>query len=141
MEQIVEFISNHYVLAGLWMGLFVMLVYSYISGALSPVKEVSTRDATMLMNKEDAIVVDIRPQADFRKGHIIGAKNLKQEQINKAEFSTLEKNKDKPIIVVCAMGMSAKRTASQMLKAGFTKVSVLKGGMSTWQGENLPVIK
>jgi len=37
--------------------------------------------------------------------------------------------------------MSAKRTASQLLKAGFSEVSILKGGMNTWNSEGLPVKK
>lgn len=141
MDQIIEFVSNHYILSGIWVALFVMLIYSYISSAMSPVKELNTHEATLLINKEDAVVIDIRQPAEFKKGHIIGAKQLKQEQVNKADFKTLEKSKDKPIIVVCAMGMTAKRTALQMLKAGFAKVTVLKGGMNAWQSANLPVVK
>jgi rhodanese-related sulfurtransferase len=94
-----------------------------------------------LMNKDDALVLDIRPAAEFKKGHILGAKQLKPEQINKAEFTSLEKHKDKPIIVVCAMGMTAKRTATNLAKAGFSQVSILKGGMNVWQGASLPVAK
>ncbi len=141
MDQIVEFISNHIILSGIWAGLVVALVYTSVASKLSPVKELSTHDATLLMNKEDAVVLDIRPPAEFKKGHILGARQLKQEQINKAEFNTLENSKDKPIIIVCAMGVSAKRTASQMIKAGFANVSVLKGGMNSWQAASLPVAK
>lgn len=141
MDQIIEFVGNHYMLSGAWVALCVILIYSLISGQLSPVKEVSTHEATLLINKQDAMLVDIRPAAEFNKGHILGAKLLKTEQVTKADFSTLEKNKDKPIIIVCAMGMSAKRTAAQMLKAGFSQVSVLKGGMNAWQGASLPVSK
>lgn len=141
MDQFIEFFGNHYILSGVWVGLLLMILYSFVSGQLSPVKELGTHDATLLMNKDDAYVLDIRPAAEFKKGHILGAKQLKAEQINKAEFNSLEKHKDKPIIIVCAMGMTAKRTASQMLKAGFSKVSVLKGGMNAWQGANLPVAK
>jgi rhodanese-related sulfurtransferase len=39
------------------------------------------------------------------------------------------------------MGMTSKRTASQMLKAGFEKVVTLKGGINAWQGANLPITK
>lgn len=141
MDQFIEFVGNHYLLSAAWAGLAAMLIYSMVSSKLSPVKELSTHDATMLINKQDAVVLDIRPAAEFKKGHILGAKQLKTEQVNKGEFQTLEKSKDKPIIVVCAMGMTAKRTAAQMLKAGFTKVSVLKGGMGAWQGASLPVVK
>lgn len=141
MDQIVEFISNHLILSGIWIGLVVALVYTTIASSLSPIKELSTHEATILMNRDDAVVLDIRPAAEFKKGHILGAKQIKQEQLNKGEFTALEKSKDKPIIVVCAMGMTAKRTAAQMLKAGFANVAVLKGGMNSWQSASLPVAK
>jgi rhodanese-related sulfurtransferase len=141
MDQLIEFVGNNPILSAVWAGLVVALVYSYIAGALSKVHELSTHEATILMNKEDAYVLDIRPAAEFKKGHILGAKQLKPELINQADFKSLENNKDKPIVVVCAMGMTAKKTANAMIKAGFSKVSVLKGGMNAWQGASLPVSK
>lgn len=141
MDQIVEFISNHIILSGIWVGLVVALVYTSVASKLSSIKELSTHEATLLINKDDAVVLDIRPPAEFKKGHILGAKQLKQEQINKGQFTALENSKDKPIIIVCAMGATAKRTATQMLKAGFANVSVLKGGMNSWQAASLPVAK
>lgn len=141
MEQFIEFVGNHYILSTLWIVIVVLIIYSFASGALSAIKELNPQEATLLMNKEDAYVLDIRPAAEYKKGHILGAKQIKTELVNKADFSPLEKYKDKPIIVACAMGMNAKRTASQMHKAGFSQVSVLKGGMNAWQGANLPVTK
>lgn len=137
----IEFIGNNIILAGIWAGLVVAIIYGYVAGALSPIKELGTHDATLLINKQYAVVLDIRPPAEFKKGHILGARQLKTEQISKGEFTALENSKDKPIIVVCAMGMTAKRTAKQMLKAGFEQVSILKGGMNAWQGASLPVAK
>lgn len=141
MEQIIEFLGNHVILSGIWMALAIMLLFSLINGAFSPVKALSTHDATLLMNKDDAFVLDIRQANEFKSGHILGAKQLKAEQINKADFASLEKNKDKPIIVVCAMGMTAKKTAMQLIKAGFPQVSILKGGMNAWTTAGLPVSK
>ena len=141
MEQLIEFVGNHPILSTIWVVLFLWLLFSVINGYFSPIKELGTHDATMLMNREDAVMLDIRAPAEFKKGHILGAKTLTQEQVNKAEFKSLEKFKSKPIIVVCAMGMSARRTASQLFKAGYSQVSVLKGGMNTWNSEGLPVKK
>ena len=98
MDQLIEFVGNHYILSGIWAGLAAMLIYSLVGSRFSPVKELTTHDATLLMNKQDALVLDIRQPAEFKKGHILGAKQLKQEQLNKAEFGSLEKHKDKPII-------------------------------------------
>jgi rhodanese-related sulfurtransferase len=141
MQQFIEFIGNHPYLATIWLVLFFWLVFSFINTHLSPVKDIGTHDATLLMNKQDAQVVDIRPAAEFKKGHILGAKQLSQEQVNKSEFKLLEKHKNKPIIVVCAMGMTARKAATQMLKAGFPQVTVLKGGMNAWTSAGLPVSK
>ena len=66
---------------------------------------------------------------------------MNEADLQKANFSALEKYKDKPIIVVCAMGMSAKKVAGNLSKDGFQQVSVLKGGMASWQNANLPVSK
>lgn len=141
MQQLVEFIGNHPYLATIWMVLFSLLIYSFVVSIFSPLKEITTHEVTRLMNKEDAVVLDIRASGDYNKGHILGAKQIPTESVNKADFSKLEKYKDKPIIVVCAMGMTAKRTGTQLLKAGFAQVSVLKGGMNTWQSEGLPIKK
>jgi rhodanese-related sulfurtransferase len=141
MDQAIEFATNHYILSAVFVALVIALIFSFFAGALSALKEISTHEATLLMNKEDALVLDIRPAADFKKGHILGARQVKSELLSKGDFSSLEKHKATPIIVVCNMGVSAKGTASKLLKAGFEKVTVLKGGMNAWQGANLPTTK
>jgi len=141
MDQMVEFVTNHYILSGLFAALLVALVYTTVASQLSSLKELSTHEATLLINKEDAFILDIRPAAEFKKGHILGSKQIKADLVTKGDFGSLEKHKDKPIIVVCAMGMTAKRVANQLLKAGFEKVSILKGGIGAWQSASLPINK
>ena len=141
MEQIIEFAQDNFFLSGIWLALIILIVYTYIAGALSPVKELNTHEATLKINKEDAVLLDIRKQEEFKKGHIVGARQIKSSELESNDFSKLEKHKSQPIIVVCAMGMSAKKTASALLKAGFTEASVLQGGMSAWTSANLPTTK
>lgn len=141
MDQLIEFVSNHAILSGVWVVLVIWLVFGFINSQFSPVKEISTHDATLLMNKQDAVVLDIRSANEYKKGHILGAKQVATEQVNKGDFKNLENHKGKPIIVVCAMGMSAKPVATRLLKAGFDQVSVLRGGMNTWLGAGLPTSK
>ena len=141
MDQLIEFASNNFILAGIWVALIAMLIFSYISAWTSSVKELSTHEATVLMNKDDAIVLDTRPAKKFKAGHILGARQIKPEELREKNFKKLENSKDKPIIVVCAMGNQARGTANAMLKDGFANVSVLKGGMNAWQSASLPVSK
>ena len=98
-------------------------------------------EATRLINKEDAVVVDVRSRDDFRRGHISGALNVAAAEIKKGNLGELEKHKAQPIIVVCATGQSAADPAAHLSAAGFTQVSVLKDGISGWSGENLPLIR
>jgi rhodanese-related sulfurtransferase len=137
----IDFVKDQYLLSGLWVALVVMLVYSYVSPLLSKTKSVKNHQATLLINKEDAIVLDIRAAKDFKAGHIIDSRQLKPEEIREANFAKLEKFKDRPIIVVCGRGNLASSTAAKMVKAGFNHVFVLSGGMNAWQGASLPVSK
>lgn len=141
MEQLVEFAKDQMLLSGLWVGLVGMLVYSFVAPMLSKSNRVNNHQATLLINKEDAIVLDIRAAKDFKAGHIIGSRQLKPEELREGNFAKLEKNKDQPIIVVCAMGNLAAGTANKMVNAGFTNVNVLSGGISAWQSASLPVSK
>lgn len=141
MDQLIEFASNNIILAGLWVALVVMLVYSFVAGFTSPVKEVGTHELTQLVNKSDAVVLDVRSPKEFKSGHILGARQLKQEEVKSRDFKKLENQKDKPIIVVCAMGNSARGIAAAMAKEGFSNVKVLKGGMNSWTSAGLPVSK
>lgn len=141
MAQFIEFLGNHVYMTAAWAILFVLLVSSYVSGAMSKVKTVNTHEMTMLVNRQNAVVLDIRKTAEFNKGHITDAVNLPMEKITKEQFGSLEKNKSNPIVVVCNAGISAKTAANALVKSGFEQVTVLQGGMQTWTSANLPVIK
>lgn len=141
MDQYITFAGNHPVLSIIWVAIVVMIIVSTFSSLTSKVKPVSPQQLTLLMNREDAAVIDIRPENEFRKSHILGAQHLASEKVNANDFVALEKYKDKPIIVVCAAGLSASKTAKAMVKAGFSAVFLLAGGMGAWQGANLPVAK
>ncbi|GLR72337.1 rhodanese-like domain-containing protein [Agaribacter marinus] len=141
MDHILEFAQDNLILAGIWVALIIMLIYSFIAPMLSAIKRVNNHEATLLINKEDAIILDIRAQKDFKSGHIHGAKQIKPEDVREGNFSQLEKDKNTPIIVVCAMGNLASGAANKMSKQGFSNVSVLEGGMNAWQSASLPVSK
>ncbi len=141
MEQLITFAENNAMLAMAWFAIVTLLVFITVKSKLSPIKEINPQQLTLLMNREDGLVIDIRSESDFNKGHILGAKQFSVEKINNNELTSLEKAKAKPIIVVCAAGMTALPAARKLLKAGFTQVTTLKGGFSSWQSASLPVAK
>lgn len=141
MDQLIEFATANALLSGIWLALVALLLYTFIAPLLSPVKNLTTHEVTQKINKEDAVILDIRKPEEFKKGHITGARQLKADEINQANFTKLEKYKNTPIIVVCPYGMNAGKTAHKLAKAGFSQAFTLKGGMEAWSSANLPVTK
>jgi rhodanese-related sulfurtransferase len=127
-------------LSAIWVALVVMIIATTIKMKMSPIKQISPQELTFLMNKEQGVTLDIRKEKEYKTAHILDALSLPDEKITENGFNSLEKYKDKPIIVVCAAGMSAVPVANKLFKSGFSKVSVLKGGMNSWTGAGLPVV-
>lgn len=141
MEQLITFAGNNAVLSAIWVALVVMIIVTTIKIKMSPIKQISPQDLTFLMNKEQGVVLDIRADNEFKAKHILDAVSLTNEKITQNGFSSLEKHKEDPIIVVCSAGISAAKVASDLAKSGFSRVSILKGGMNAWVGAGLPVTK
>lgn len=139
MNELMEFIARHPFISTGWLFLLVMLVTSLVKRSAG--KLVSSQEATLLVNRQDGIWVDIRDLASYRKGHIAGAHHIPLSQIESGTPTLLEKHQATPIILVCTTGQTAQRAASLLHKQGFTALHVLRGGMSDWQGANLPLAK
>lgn len=138
IDQLFEFVQNHPLLVGAF--LLVLTAWVAYEARNSAASGVSSGQATQLINREDAVVVDTREAGDFKSGHIAGARNIPQSRIDD-RMSELEKVKDKPIIVACKSGQSSGTTVAKLTKAGFSQVYKLKGGMLQWQADSLPVVK
>ncbi|WP_318374226.1 rhodanese-like domain-containing protein [Enterobacter sp.] len=141
MQEIMQFVSRHPILCIAWVVLLAAVLFTTFKGLVSKVKVITRGEATRLINKEDAVVVDLRQRDDFRKGHIAGALNVLPNDIKNNNLGELEKNKSKPIIVVDGAGMQAQAPANELIKAGFERVYVLKDGVAGWSGENLPLVR
>jgi rhodanese-related sulfurtransferase len=96
--------------------------------------------ATQLINREDAQVIDVREQPEWAKGRIAGARHIPVGQLDQ-RIADLEKFKERPLIVVCASGMRSASACSTLRKAGFAKVFALDGGISAWEQAGLPLTK
>lgn len=141
MQEIMQFVSRHPILSIAWVGLLAAVLFTTFKGLTSKIKVITRGEATRLINKEDAVVVDMRQRDDFRKGHIAGSVNVLPAEIKANNLGELEKHKDKPIIVVDGSGMQAQDPATTLNKAGFERVFVLKEGVAGWSGENLPLVR
>jgi rhodanese-related sulfurtransferase len=101
---------------------------------------VNPAQATHLINREDAIIIDVREPAEFSAGHVLGAKNVPLARLA-APTPDLVKRKERPVIVYCDGGDRAGKAAAALKKAGFTRVINLAGGIKAWQDAGLPLEK
>jgi rhodanese-related sulfurtransferase len=101
---------------------------------------VNTLEATQLINRQDALVVDVRNVDEFRNGHILNARNIPLAQLE-SRLADLDRYKEKPVIVACESGGRSGSAASTLRKHGFAQVFNLSGGIAAWQQAGLPVEK
>ena len=141
MQEYIEFAMRHEILVLAWIGLATAVIASAVKAKLSPVKQVEHQAAVALINKQDAVVVDVRTQEEFAKGHIANAHHMPLAQIEQGNTTEIDKHKEKPVIVVCETGHRADKAATKLVKAGFLQVYLLRGGLSQWRASNLPVTK
>lgn len=139
-HRLPEFIGNH-----IWLSLlFIILVIAVIVGEVMRLgrkyRELSPGALTLLINREDALVVDLSSYADYEKAHIPGARHMAMSQFD-PESKDLAKVKDLPIVVVCKDGRTSTKAAQRLIKAGFQKVNILHGGMLSWKQADMPVAK
>ena len=97
-------------------------------------------EATQLINREDAHVLDVRETDEFAAGHLPDARNIPSGKLTE-RLGELDKFKDKPIIVCCASGMRSLRAGGELKKQGFTQVYNLAGGVDAWVAAGYPIKK
>lgn len=135
MAQMFEFIGNHWWLVGLWTAFLLAWIWD---GRQRSGATVSVAQATVMINKHDAIVVDIRDK-EFREGHLVNAINIPYNNLA-SRLGELTPHKDKPVILVCKTGQTVSLAGKMLREKGFNAVR-LHGGMMEWTGQNLPVVK
>ncbi len=135
MEQLIEFATNHW---ELFLALVVTLALLAITESRKAGKSVSTQQATRLINRDDAILLDIRAKKDFKGGHILNSINIPYADLDK-RLSELDKYKARPVIVVCNLGQTSSGASKTLKQQGFENVLRLSGGITEWKAQNLPI--
>ena len=137
MDQFIEFVINHWILATAFVVLLALLL---ITESMKAGKTVTTQELVLLLNKDKAVVVDLRDKKEFNEGHITGSINIPFASL-KDRAVELQKYKDKEIILVDKMGQHTGMAGKLLRAAGYQEVRRLAGGVTDWKGSNMPLIK
>ena len=136
MERILDFVLNNLMYVAIAVVSGGMLLWQTFNGAGG--NQISPQEATLLMNREDALVIDVRDAAEWATGHIPNARHIALDQLEK-QFPEIEKFKTRPLIVNCQSGSRSSTACGKLKKHGFEKVFNLSGGIGAWRDAGLPV--
>ena len=137
MENVGEFIVNHWLLVTLFVVLIAMIMSDQLNRKISGVNPIGSAEAIQIVNQHKGRFVDIREVDEFNNGHIADSIHLPLSSL--ADKVSSLKKPERPVIVVCASGQRARKAAKQLSSHGFTDIYVLKGGLTTWKEAKLPL--
>jgi rhodanese-related sulfurtransferase len=137
MELFLQFVVFKWYLFGalaVLLGLLIAHESRKGGAALSPAQ------LTDLVNREEAVVIDLRDANEFRQGHIVSSINMPFGKLSE-RIAELERYRDRPVVVVCKMGHHSGAVAKTLKEKGFERVYRLGGGILEWQGAQLPTVR
>lgn len=141
MTDFFNYLSDNLFLTGLFalLLLFIVLNETRIR-RLSGVK-LSPQNMVLLMNQHPHVIVDIRDRSAYDSGHIVNAQHIPMNKLLSDPEQSLQKYREKTIILVCDKGMMSPTVSKRLHKHGFKSVYILSGGMQAWISDSFPVQK
>jgi rhodanese-related sulfurtransferase len=115
-----------------------MLIVPLVMRGFAKGKNVGNLEATVLMNRKNALVVDVRETREYENGRLPGATHIPLSQLP-ARAAELAKHAARPVIAYCARGQRSRMAASSLAKAGFSEIYHLNGGIDAWRAAGLPL--
>jgi len=138
MDRLLEFAGNHLFLVSLFFALLILLIWNLSGGVIWGVQQVEPSDLTRLINRDRAVVLDVRPAEEYQGGHILNAINIPDAELAERQ-KELEKARGKPLVAYCNNGGISRNTARRLKALGFENVQCLNGGLAAWRSAGLPV--
>lgn len=132
-----EFINQNILLIGVVVTSGLALAWQFLAknaAGLNPAQ------VTLLINREDAVVVDVREADEFASGHLPEARHIPVGKLAE-RLGEIEKFKERPVILCCASGIRSAKACGELKKAGFARPYSLDGGFDSWRQAGLPVKK
>ncbi len=140
LTRLPQFAANHFLLVAAFVVIVLALIGLEVSRRFRGFRELTPGALVQMINRGSPLVIDLSAVADFQKGHITGSKHVPPSQFD-PESKELAKARDLPVVTVCRNGMESGKAARRLVKAGFTNVATLAGGINAWQRADLPLAK
>ncbi len=139
MQELIQFGEKHPLLSIAILVVFALLFIVELLRLNRVRRMISPADATQLINRQRAAVLDLRSKEQFKTGHIIDSTNLSAQELIENP-KKLEKFKQKPLVIVCQMGTESQKVAALLTKKGYNSYSIA-GGIRAWIAAQMPLVK
>jgi rhodanese-related sulfurtransferase len=136
----VKFLTQNILYICLALGSAFMLLWPMLKRGSGGAANASPNEAVLLINRANAMVLDVRDDAEFAGGHIAGAKHIPAAELD-ARIGEIRRFKDKPLLVSCESGVRSAKACEVLRKHEFSQLHNLQGGLSAWIQAKLPVVK
>jgi len=135
-----SFIVNNWMLELIIVMSGAMLVWPLVQGRFSKLKDIGTLGATQLINRQNALLLDVRDAKEYAAGHLPNAVNVPLSELpgRGSEFAKLL---SRPVIAYCERGQRSRAAGAPLAKLGFADIYQLTGGFRAWKDAGLPVEK
>jgi rhodanese-related sulfurtransferase len=140
LEFHLEFIQQNILLvavAAVSGGMLLFMTFNRPGGGKSGI---TPTQATLLINRENAQVIDVSEPDEYLAGHLPDSRNFPASKLEE-RIGELDKLKDTPLILVCQTGARTGGAVARLAKQGFTRVHSLEGGLKAWRDAGLPLKK
>jgi rhodanese-related sulfurtransferase len=117
-----------------------MLLWPLVQGRFSKMKAIGMVNATQLINRQNAVLLDVREPKEYEGGHLPNAVHIPLSELA-ARGSELAKLTSRPVIAYCDRGQRSRAAGAALAKLGFTDIYQLAGGLRAWKDAGLPIAK
>ena len=112
-----------------------------VKDAKTRIKEEDFRETKKKMDAgEKMIIVDVREDNEWARGHIPGAVHLGKGVIER-DIEKAIPDKETPLVLYCGGGFRSALAADNLQKMGYRNVTSMDGGWRGWTESGFPTIK
>jgi rhodanese-related sulfurtransferase len=140
LTRLPQFISHHSMLVAAFIIIILALIGVEISRKFRGFRELTPGALVQAINRGSPLVIDLSAVADYEKGHITGSRHVAPSQFD-PESKNLAKARAMQVVTVCRNGTESSKAARRLVKAGFSNVATLAGGINAWKRADLPLAK
>ncbi len=108
---------------------------------IEPYHILSTDLATLINQKDQIVIIDVRFKEEYDAAHLEGAKFFPLSWINETKLQKENFNKADKIILYSYTDDRSRSARKKLIELGYQNVFTLKGGIKRWLKEELPTIK